>query len=310
MKKTLLATAIMSGLLSAGAGAATVYEKDGDILQLGGRAEVRGLFSDSVEGSMEDKSRARINVAGRTQISENLAGFGFVEYQIDRDNADQETKVNNRYLFAGFDTAVGAFSFGRQDTANVQIAQMSDVASNYSGANKVIDAAHEQQSNNFLYAGNFLDNALSVKANYIAASEADADSFGASARYAPGFGLEIGLGYADSENNTNVVNSGLSYTFESFYAGITYGNGELLDDNDQLQDFTIIEAAAQYIFTNEFRLIGTYVNQEINDEDEQDYLAIEAQYRFTPVIRAFAIYQANQLDGAEDELFTGIRYDF
>ena len=82
MKKTLLATAILTGLVSATAGAATVYDKDGTTLKVGGRAEVRGLFSDSVEGTMKDKSRARIKFKGKTQITEDLAGFGVMEYEI------------------------------------------------------------------------------------------------------------------------------------------------------------------------------------------------------------------------------------
>ena len=82
MKKTLLATLILSSFVSIAANAATVYEKGGNKLSVGGRAEVRGLFSDSVDGTMEDKSRARINFGGETQISEDLTGFGFMEYEI------------------------------------------------------------------------------------------------------------------------------------------------------------------------------------------------------------------------------------
>ncbi|MCP5079357.1 MAG: porin, partial [Psychromonas sp.] len=168
MKKTLLATAILSGLVSLTAGAATVYDQDGTTLKVGGRAEVRGLFADSVEGTMEDKSRARINFGGETQISENLTGFGFMEYEV----KSGASNLKNRYLFAGIGTQIGDFSYGKQDTANIQISGFSDISSTHSGQQEVIDASSAKQDNIFLYSGSFAD-ALTVQVDYQAAEEKD-----------------------------------------------------------------------------------------------------------------------------------------
>lgn len=66
MKKAALTTAILTALVSAPSFAATVYKNDGTELKVGGRVEFRGDFIGSdgaeVEGSMEDQSRARLNL--------------------------------------------------------------------------------------------------------------------------------------------------------------------------------------------------------------------------------------------------------
>lgn len=138
MKKTLLATLILSSFVSGAASAATVYDKENTKLSIGGRAEVRALFSDAVDGSMLDKSRARINFEGQTKISQDLTGFAFMEYEI-----EPGSTVNNRYLFAGIGTKAGDFSYGRQDSASVQISNMTDIASYHSGAQQIIAAASD-----------------------------------------------------------------------------------------------------------------------------------------------------------------------
>jgi outer membrane porin protein LC len=321
MKKTLLATAIVSALVSATAGAATVYDQDGTTFKVGGRAEVRGLFSDSVDGTMEDASRARINFSGETQISENLTGFGFMEYEI----KSGASEVKNRYLFAGIGTQIGDFSYGKQNTAGVQISDFTDIASNHSGQQQVIGSASDKQDNTFLYSGTFAD-ALTVQANYIAngvqeldkegnVQKADEDAFGISAAYAFDFGLDLGASYSDQDER-NQATFGAAYTWNNLYVAATYATGEI-----QATDFTSLEVAAQYKFTKEFRLIGIIGMQDAETKnvsiDTLDFYALEAQYRFNQSIRTFASYKLNNLDEKEmgkarsaDELMVGLRYNF
>lgn len=313
MKKTLLATAILSGLVSATAGAATVYDQDGTTLNIGGRAEVRGLFSDSVDGTMEDKSRARINFGGETQISENLTGFGFMEYELKSDGS----ALKNRYLFAGIGTQFGDFSYGKQDTASVQISDFTDIASEHSGQQQYIGSASDKQSNTFLYSGTFAD-ALTVQADYVANSDKDADGYGISAVYKFNFGLDLGASYSSQDadynadqDEANQATLGAAYTWNNLYVATTYAMGEV----DANTDFTSLEASAQYKFTKEFRLIGIIgMADEDNGSttDTEDFYALEAQYRFNSSIRTFASYKLNNLDtaGEEDELMVGLRYNF
>ncbi|WP_435236006.1 porin [Psychromonas sp. PT13] len=307
MKKTLLITAILAGLVSATASAATVYEKDGTTMKVGGRVEARGLFGDDVDGSMEDKSRSRINFKGKTQISDELAGFGVMEYEIKA--GDDE--VSNRYLYAGISTQVGDFSYGRQDTANVQVSDMTDISSYHSGEQQYIGSASDKENNTFLYSGEFSH--LSVQANYIAnGDEADDDSsndpedaFGISLLYSMDSGVDLGAAYSN-EDEENQATFAIGYTYEDFYLAASYAVGDVDDDTD----FTSLEIAAQYKFTKAFRMIGIYSAAEEDDQDVTDYVAIEGQYRFNSSIRAILSYKMNNIDDANDEIIAGLRYNF
>jgi len=311
MKKTLLATAIISGLVSATAQAATVYDKDGTTMKIGGRVEVRGDFlsadGDELEGTMFDMSRARIKFNGKTKITENLTGFGFMEYQIEPGD-----EVKNRYLFAGLGTKIGDFSYGRQDTANVQISDMTDIASVHSGIQQYIGEASDKENNTFLYSGTLADT-LTIQVNYIANGEEDDadptttvdDSYGISGLWASDFGLDLGASYTSGEED-NQATLGAAYTLNDLYVGVTYAMGEDGTDND----FTSLEAAVQYKFTKEFRLIGMLGMAEDDVEDTEEFYALEAQYRFNKSIRTFVSYALNNLDDGEDSLVAGVRYNF
>lgn len=308
MKKTLLATAILSGFISATAGAATVYDKDGTTMKVGGRVEVRGLFSDSVDGTMEDKSRSRINFKGKTQISKNLTGFAKMEYEIETEKNSDGNYLKNRYLFAGISTKIGNFSYGKQDTANVQVSDMTDIASDHSGQQQYIDSASDKQDHNFLYSGTFAD-ALTVQVDYQAAEDKDMDAFGASALYVFGSGLELAASYSDQDKE-NQATLGAAYTWKSLYVAATYAGGAVNADTD----FTSIEAAIQYKFTKQFRVIGIVgmAEEEMASVsiDTEDFYALEAQYRFNKSIRTFASYKINNIENAENELMVALRYNF
>lgn len=300
MKKTLLATAILSGLVSATAGAATVYDNDGTSLSIGGRAEVRGEFKSA--GTMDDKSRARINVAGETKISDTLTGFGFVEYQItdDSDN-DDGTALTNRYLYAGLATQYGDFSYGKQGAANVQLSDMSDIANYHSGIQQIITGSEDNQSNTFLYSSTF--DALTVQADYQAVSEEDKDTFGLSAVYALDFGLDLGVAYTDGDDSYQTT-FGAAYSADALYVAATYAIGDIDSDTD----FDSLEVAVAYQLTEQVGLVGIYELQETNDVETVDAYALEANYSFNGNLSSFVSYQFNQID--DDSLVAGMKYKF
>ncbi|MFT7053856.1 MAG: outer membrane porin protein LC, partial [Psychromonas sp.] len=275
-------------------------------LSVGGRAEVRALFSDAVDGSMLDESRARINFEGETKISESLTGFAFMEYEI-----KPGSEAKNRYLFAGIGTQAGDFSYGRQDTSSVQTSDMTDIASYHSGQQQYIDSASDKQSNNFVFANNSIKG-LSLKTNYIANGDEDKtdakpeDSFGISALYSMDFGLDLGASYSDQDQE-NQMTLGAGYTFEDLYLAATYAMGSVAQNDD----FTSLEVAAQYKFTKEFRMIAMYgMAEEDVAGDTEDFVALEGQYRFNKNLRTYASYKVNNLNDGEDELVAGLRYNF
>lgn len=326
MKKTYIALAIAALATAAGANAATVYKTDATQFDIGGRAEFRGDFigtddGQEIDGTMHNASRFRINFAGETKITDNLSGIGFYEAEqgvtSSADN-DATTDLTQRYVFAGFKTNVGNFTFGRQDTSTVMISQMSDITT-YSGAQKsFIDAGDEQINNNIQYAGNFLNDALTVKANVILGEEDNSDGYGVAAKYTLPIGLGLALGYAAndiSDDATETIGgvqvasqyagqsadqfiAGVNYSMGGLYAAVTYTTGNLNDD----QDFDGVETAVQYKWDTGFRVIGAYQYQEADSEAINNWFELTGGYDFTDNLYAYVSYKLNNLDEGDATL--------
>ncbi|CAM4254621.1 porin [Vibrio agarivorans] len=322
MNKTLITLAVSAAAVATGANAANVYSSEGTELNIGGRAEFRGDFigngGEEIDGTMADNSRFRLNVGGETQIANGLSGFGF--YEAEQTTSDNEFK--QRYLFAGLKGDFGAISFGRQDTAAVQISQMSDVTT-FTGAQKTfIGASDEQQKNSIVYSGDF--DALTVKASAILGEEKDTNGYGISAIYNLPMGLGLGLGYSAGDNGEgngsgDAIIAGVNYTYESLYLAGTYTTGEV-DDKDG-SDFNGVELSAVYGFGNGFSIMGAYqlTDQKVNGkkEDKSDFFEITGDYAFNKNLNAYVAYLINNIDkdspyavDAEDTLRLGLKYSF
>jgi predicted porin len=345
MKMAAIATAITTALVSGSALAAEVYNSDGTSLNIGGRAEFRGDFigkssGAELDGSMDNNSRFRLNVGGNTQITNDLSGFAFYEAEqgVNSDGSgagnSQTENFKQRYMYAGLQTNFGAISFGRQDTALVQLSQMSDIAT-YTGAQKeFIDAGNEQANNNILYTGMFADDALSLKANAILSDEKNQNSYGISGIYTLPMGLGIGLGYAGGEewaNNsgtetadTSQFMGGLSYAVGQLYVAGTYTQGKFKESTGDV-DFTGYEFAGQYKFDNGFVAQGVYAKQESDASptdsstfEKNNYVELTGKYYFNNSIHSYLSYKFNMLKAdssslskdADDSLRLGLRYDF
>lgn len=95
MKKSLLALAVASAAFVATSVSATpVYNKDGTSLDVGGRIEALWFSGSAHKVSGTDdqtiRNRARLNIAGRTQITNGIAAYGFTEWQ--SENAGDSSK--------------------------------------------------------------------------------------------------------------------------------------------------------------------------------------------------------------------------
>ncbi len=306
MKKSVISSAVLIALFSGSTFAATVYKDDTSELKIGGRAEARFNVSDNNESATDsafkDKSRARVNLSGKTKLDNGLYGFGKYEAEMDTDE-----EITNRYVFAGIGGNFGEFSYGKQDSAQVQITDFTDTMATFGAdAADLISGNKDKRENNFVYKGKF-DN-LTVIANYISATEKDSDSYGISGVYELDFGLTLGAGYvtqdaADDADN-NQFNIGGEYKVSNFTLGALYVTGKADDlDTDGL------ETSAKYKL-GKTTLVAVYNNQQVDDEDTVDNFALEAVYKFNGNLRTYAGYKFEQIDGEDDQLQAGIRYDF
>ena len=83
MKKSLLALAVVAAATSANA--ATVYDKDGTSLAVGGRVQAV-VYNGNAAGIAENDAglvnSARLNIAGSTKINDSVSVFAFSEWNM------------------------------------------------------------------------------------------------------------------------------------------------------------------------------------------------------------------------------------
>jgi predicted porin len=305
MKKAVIASAVLSALVSGSALAANVYSADGTELSVGGRAEFRGDFSDSVEGTMEDKSRARLNVKGATEISDGLSAFGVWEGE---QATGGKTGFTNRYLYAGISTNGGDLSVGRQDMAAVLVTDMTDITE-FSGIQQYIDAGSDKEDSVFAYRAGF--DALQIEATYQASDAKDDDAFSMAGMYSLPIGLDFGLAYSSDDADADQILAGIGYSMDSLYIAGTYSTGDVEKD----LEFTAYEVSASYKITSQFSVAANYSYAEEKEKgskavEDTDQFELAAYYKFNGNFRTYAAYKADQIKNADDVVRLGVRYDF
>ncbi|MEI8655364.1 MULTISPECIES: porin [Vibrio] len=337
MKKTLIALAVAGAAVATGANANELYNKDGDTLTMGGRAEARLSLKD---GKADDLSRVRLNFLGKSMITDSLYGVGFYEGEFttsDQGKTDSSgsDSLMNRYAYAGIGGNFGEVTYGKNEGALGVITDFTDIMAFHgnSAADKI--AVADRTDNMISYKGAFSD--LSLKASYRFADRTAAadggyadngeDGYSLSAIYALGdTGLKLGAGYADQDTQNEYMLA-VSYKISDFYLAGIFTDGE----KDTNVDYTGYEFAAAYklgqtVFTT------TYNNEETWDNTTADNIAVDASYYFKPNFRAYVSYNFNLIDAgdaftssdsngvysqgtatkaqAEDEVVLGMRYDF
>lgn len=121
MKRNILAVIVPALLVAGTANAAEIYNKDGNKVDLYGKAVGLHYFSkgngEDSYGGNGDMTYARLGFKGETQINSDLTGYGQWEYNFRGNNsegADAQTGNKTRLAFAGLKYAdVGSFDYGR-----------------------------------------------------------------------------------------------------------------------------------------------------------------------------------------------------
>ena len=135
MKKSTLAIIVAALTLSTAAQAAEVFNKDGNKLDLYGKAKGLHYFSDNT-GDDGDKSYVRMGFKGQTQISDTLIGYGQWEYQFNTNKAESEGSSSDktRLGFAGLKFAnFGSIDYGRNYGILYDVEALTDVFPEFGG---------------------------------------------------------------------------------------------------------------------------------------------------------------------------------
>ena len=114
MKRKVLALVIPALLAAGAAHSAEIYNKDGNKLDLYGKADGLHYFSDDASKD-GDQSYVRLGFKGETQINDQLTGYGQWEYNVQANNTEgADNQSWTRLAFAGLKFAdYGSFDYGR-----------------------------------------------------------------------------------------------------------------------------------------------------------------------------------------------------
>ena len=157
MKRNILAVIVPALLVAGTANAAEIYNKDGNKVDLYGKAVGLHYFSKdngvNSYGGNGDKTYARLGFKGETQINSDLTGYGQWEYNFQGNNsegADAQKGNKTRLAFAGLKFQdVGSFDYGRNYGVVYDVTSWTDVLPEFGGDTYGSDNFMQQRGNGF-----------------------------------------------------------------------------------------------------------------------------------------------------------------
>lgn len=299
MKRHILSLMIPALLVAGSAGAAEIYNKDGNKLDLFGKVDGLHYFSDN-DGSDGDKSYMRFGFKGETQISEQLTGYGQWEYQVALNNSENEGTKDSytRVGFAGIKFGdAGSFDYGRNYGVIYDVGAWTDVLPEFGGDTYGADNFMFQRANGVAtYRNNNffgLVDGLNFAVQYQGKNDSNpeqagsrkavaqnGDGWGLSTTYDLGNGLGLGAAMFQSDR-TNTQNSaallGNGDKAEAYTGGLKY-------------DANNIYLAAMYTRSYNATRFGDRDQAAYGFVDKADNWELVAQYQFDFGLRPSLAY--------------------
>ncbi|MBS6032602.1 MAG: porin OmpF [Pantoea sp.] len=220
MKRNILAVVIPALLAAGAANAAEIYNKDGNKLDLYGKAVGLHYFSDNDaadnDGNNGDKSYVRFGFKGETQINDQLTGYGQWEYNVQANNSEGSDAQNGnktRLGFAGLKFGdAGSIDYGRNYGVVYDAIGWTDMLPEFGGDSGYSDNFMNGRSTGLLTYRNTnffgLVDGWDFAAQYQGKNErsdlrrANGDGWGLSTSYTSPIGLGI-VGAYSSSDRTN-----------------------------------------------------------------------------------------------------------
>ena len=313
MKLRLLSLMVPAMLIAGTAGAAEIYNKDGNKLDLFGKIDGLHYFSDN-DGSDGDQSYLRFGFKGETQISNELTGYGQWEYQAALNTAESEGTADSytRVGFAGLKFGdAGSLDYGRNYGVVYDIGAWTDVLPEFGGDTYGADNFMFQRSNglatyrnnNFFGLVDGLNFAVQYQGKNDSATETggrdvlagNGDGWGLSTTYDLGEGFGIGAAMFSSDR-TNEQNGGAAGTNTILGRGdkaTAYTGGLKYDANN-------IYLAAMYTRSQNATRFGASDATTYGYANTADNWEVVAQYQFDFGLRpslAFVSSRGSDIEG-------------
>ena len=218
MKKSLLALAVLA--VATSATAATVYDKDGTSLKVGGRVQAvayNGNYGKAGEDDSTLKNSARFNVAGTTKVNDAVSVFAFTEWEASNGDDTDNFVTRDQYVGADFG-AFGKVQAGKSLNSIYDVQAATDVFEE-TGALVQGDTNSDRRSGTFRYI--YDNNGLYASASFQTAQDQ----------------VKVAGDKLDVENGFGF---GLGYTFDNVVFGplsvkAAYDYVKCQDDSDFIQ---------------------------------------------------------------------------
>ena len=270
MKKSLLALAVVAAATSANA--ATVYDKDGTSLAVGGRVQAV-VYNGNVAGIAENDAglvnSARLNIAGSTKINDSVSVFAFSEWNMADGNTSGQSwgySINTREQYVGADYGdFGKILGGKTyDAANAVLAA-TDVFEDF-GARLQGSINGDRRTGMFRYV--YDNNGIFGSVSYQTAAD-DSTVQGSKADVEGGFAAAAGYTF------DNVVFGPLS-----FKAGYSFVKGRddfsktigQFENSETFDNFKVISASIAWGSTDNGLYIGALYNTQRVKQRANDFV--------------------------------------
>ena len=274
MKKSLLALAVVA-VAATSANAATVYDKDGTSLAVGGRVQAvvynGKAASDVGDGIAEHDAglvnSARLNIAGSTKINDSVSVFAFSEWNMaDGNKSATGDNINTREQYVGADYGdFGKILGGKTyDAANAVLAA-TDVFEDF-GARLQSSINVDRRTGMFRYV--YDNNGIFGSVSYQTAADGSSVA-GNKADVEGGFAAAAGYTF------DNVVFGPLS-----FKAGYSYIKGQndfsktigQFENSETFDNFKVISASIAWGSTDNGLYIGALYNTQRVKQRANDFV--------------------------------------
>ena len=274
MKKSLLALAVFA-VAATSANAATVYDKDGSSLAVGGRVQAvvynGKAASDVGDGIAEHDAglvnSARLNIAGSTKINDSVSVFAFSEWNMaDGNKSATGDNINTREQYVGADYGdFGKILGGKTYDATNAVLAATDVFEDF-GARLQSSINGDRRTGMFRYV--YDNNGIFGSVSYQTATDGSSVA-GNKADVEGGFAAAAGYTF------DNVVFGPLS-----FKAGYSYIKGQndfsktigQFENSETFDNFKVISASIAWGSTDNGLYIGALYNTQRVKQRANDFV--------------------------------------
>lgn len=172
MKKSLLALAVVLAATSATASAATVYDKDGTTLTVGGRVQsvfYNGFYKKAGYKDASLVNSSRFSVAGNTKVNDYLSVLAFSEWDMADGNKQTGDNLKSREQYVGADFgSFGKLIAGKTLDSTRQVMATTDIFEYVDVQN---DTGINGDRRNGLFRYDYNNNGLFASVTYETASD-------------------------------------------------------------------------------------------------------------------------------------------